>query len=163
MTFSVKNKFVTFGGSSIVCDDDGGDLLKVQGKAFSPTRKKKIRDLDGNLLFTVRNKFFHLFRKSAFVYSKSGEKLLKITKKFWTNKFVVKNCDSNIDVEGDWIGWNLRVFDGDDQVGTITRNVALFRDSFRVETVSNEYAALLTAIVVAIDNIFDATKASRRS
>lgn len=44
--------------------------------------------------------------------------------------------------------------------GRISRNITLVRDSFRVETSADEHNALLTAIVVAIDNIFDASKSN---
>ena len=158
MTFSVKNKVVSLGGSSFVLDDNGEKIFRIKGRVFSPTHKKIVCGADGQKLFVVRNKFWHFFRKSAFVYNADGEKLLKITKKFWTNNFLVENYDSEIEIDGNWIGWNLEVLKEGKLVGRINKNITIVRDSFRVETTADEHNALLTAIVVAIDNIFDASK-----
>lgn len=158
MTFSVKNKVISLGGSSFVLDDNGEKMFRIKGGVFSPTRKKTVCDTDGTKLFVVRNKFWHFFRKSAFIMNADGEKMLKITKKFWTNKFLVENYDSEIEIDGSWIGWNLEVLKDGKLAGRINKNITIVRDSFRVETTADEYNALLTAIVVAIDNIFDASK-----
>lgn len=158
MTFSVKNKVVSLGGSSFVLDDNGEKIFRINGRVLSPTHKKIVCGADGQKLFVVRNKFWHFFRKSAFVYNADGEKLLKITKKFWTNNFLVENYDSEIEIDGNWIGWNLEVLKEGQLVGRINKNITIVRDSFRVETTADEHNALLTAIVVAIDNIFDASK-----
>lgn len=158
MTFSVKNKFVSLGGGSFVEDDNGNRLFKVKGKIFSPTRKKILCDINGKKLFVIRNKFWHFFRKSAFIYNENGEKILKLTKKVWSNRFIVETYDAAIDVDGDWTGWNLEVLRDGVVIGSITRRFTIVRDAFRVETVADEDNALLTAIVVAIDNIFDADR-----
>jgi len=158
MTFSVKNKIISLGGSSFVTDDNGEKMFKIKGRIFSPTRKKIVCDTAGNKLFVVRNKFWHFFRRSAFLISDAGEKLLKITKKFWTNRFLVDSYDSEIVIDGTWVGWNLEVLKEGKLAGRISRNITIMRDSFRVETTADEYNALLAAIVVAIDNIFDASK-----
>ena len=67
MELAIKNKWISFGGSSTVQTMDGEDYLKVKGKVFTFTKKKEVRDLEGNLLYTVRNKFFSLFGRSGFV------------------------------------------------------------------------------------------------
>lgn len=158
MRFWVKNKIMTLGGSSFVTDEQGNKLLKIKGKIFSPTNKKIVCDPSGNKLFVVRNKFWHFFRRSAFVIGADGEKLLKITKKFWTNHFLVDNYDSEIVIDGTWTGWNLDVVREGKLAGKISRNLPLVRDSFQVDSAADEYNALLASIVIAIDNIFDASK-----
>ena len=158
MTFSVKNKFVSLGGGSFVEDDNGNRLFKVKGKVFSPTRKKILCDPNGKKLFVIRNKFWHFFRKSAFIYNADGEKILKLTKKVWTNNFLVETYDAAIDVDGNWVGWNLDVLRDGEVIGHISRQFTVVRDAFRVDSVNSADNALLTAIVVAIDNIFDADK-----
>ena len=158
MTFSVKNKFVSLGGSSFVTDDAGNKMFKVKGKVFSPTRKKILCDAAGKKLFVIRNKFWHFFRKSAFIYNAEGEKILKLTKKVWTNHFLVETYDADVDVDGNWIGWNLDVLRDGEVIGHISRRLTIVRDAFIVDTINPDDNALLTAIVIAIDNIFDADK-----
>ena len=162
MTFSVKNNVVSLGGSSFVEDDNGNKLFKIKGKVLSPTHKKILCDADGNKLFVIRNKFWHFFRKSAFIYDESGEKILKLTKKVWTNHFIVETYAAAIDVDGNWIGWNLDVLRDGNVIGHISKRFNALRDEFVVDTISSDDNALLTAIVVAIDNIFDASKGKNR-
>ena len=137
MRFWVKNKIMTLGGSSFVTDEQGNKLFKIKGKIFSPTNKKIVCDPSGNKLFVVRNKFWHFFRRSAFVIGADGEKLLKITKKFWTNHFLVDNYDSEIVIDGTWTGWNLDVVREGKLAGKISRNLTLVRDSFQVDSMTN--------------------------
>ena len=36
--------------------------------------------------------------------AESGEKILKLTKKVWSNRFIVETYDAAVDVDGDWTG-----------------------------------------------------------
>lgn len=52
MIVIVRNKVFSLTGSSTVKDEAGKDVYRVKGKLrlFSPTRKKKIYDMDKKLL-----------------------------------------------------------------------------------------------------------------
>ena len=65
MQVSVRNKWISLRGGSTVKDMSEKDVLRVQGKFFTFTRKKFVQDLSGNLLYTVRNKFWSFFVKIA--------------------------------------------------------------------------------------------------
>ena len=53
MTFSVKNKIISLGGSSFVTADNGDKMFRIKGRIFSPTHKKIVCDTAGNKLFVV--------------------------------------------------------------------------------------------------------------
>ena len=59
MKFCVKNKLLSLGGSSTVKDENGNDIFKVKGKVFSLTKKKKIYNMEGKLLYVVKNKLIN--------------------------------------------------------------------------------------------------------
>ena len=61
MKFYVKNKFLSWGGSSEVLNENKEPIYKVKGKVFSITHKKYICDMEDNRLFMVRNKYWHFF------------------------------------------------------------------------------------------------------
>ena len=65
MEVSIRNKWISFGGSSTVKDMNEKDVLFVKGRVVSFTRKKFVQDLSGNTLFVVRNKFWRLFQRST--------------------------------------------------------------------------------------------------
>ena len=50
MQLIVRNKWVSFKGSSYVKDVNGKDVMQVEGKFWTLTYKKFIKDLDGNVV-----------------------------------------------------------------------------------------------------------------
>lgn len=155
MVLYLKNELVSPGGSSFVVDAAGTKVYSVKGKIFSISRKKYVLGPDGKRLFMVRNKVFRLFRHSAFVYGPSGEKIMKITKAFFTHKYTAKGYSSSLLIDGNIVGFNFSVLRDGVSIGRIFREFAIFRDSFGLEAYAKEDEPLLIALVIAIDNIID--------
>ena len=94
MKLILKNKLVSLGGSSFVLDENGNQKFVVKGNMFTFTRKKKIYDMEGNLLYIVRNKYWHFLKDTCFVYNADKQKVLTISenrfdfkKEFIVNSF----------------------------------------------------------------------------
>jgi len=162
MRLYVRNKVVSLGGSSYVCDERGNKVLQVQGKVFSFTHKKHICDLQGNRLFTVRNKFISFPLPKAFILDANGQKIemLRKQKLFSFHKsFFVEGVADDIRIEGDVIGWKFAVFKNGVQIAFVQRSwetaADLFRDAYVLDVVDEWHAAFAVALVVAIDNYFD--------
>ena len=161
MRLYIKNKVISLGGSSYVCDEQGNQVLQVKGKVFSPTRKKYICDLQGNRLFTVRNQFFSFPLPKAFILDANGQKIARLRKqKFFSfhKSFFVEGVADDIRIEGDVIGWRFAVYKNVVQIAFVQRSwnsaADLFRDAYEVET-DDFHAGFAVAIVIAIDNYFD--------
>lgn len=155
MKLYIKNKFITLRGSSSVTDESGSDVFVVKGTFFTFTHKKRIKDTDGKLLYKVRNKWINVFTHSAYIYDGEGKKVAKVKRKFgFKHEFVVEGYRDEISVKGDFLSWTLDVFRNGEQIGTIRREFAL-TDSFVLETVTENDAAFMVALVIAIDNIGD--------
>lgn len=162
MKLYIKNKLMSLRGSSSVTDESGNDVFVVKGKFFTFTHKKRIKDVDGKLLYKVRNKWFNLFTHSAYIYDGEGEKVAKVKRKFgFKNVFVVEGYSDEISVEGDFLSWTLDVYRNGEQIGTVRREFAL-TDSFVLETETEDDAAFMVALVIAIDNIGDKMANSNR-
>ena len=71
MKVTIKNNFFSLGGSSTVKDESNNPVFKVKGKFFSITHKKRVCDLNGKVLYTVRNKWINWFVHKAFIYNES--------------------------------------------------------------------------------------------
>ena len=84
MQVSIRNKWISLRGGSTVKDMNEKDVLYVKGKFFTFTRKKFVQDMSGNLLYTVRNKFWTFFVRKALVYDKDGNQVAFMKKKFWS-------------------------------------------------------------------------------
>lgn len=155
MKLYIRNKFISLRGSSTVKDEAGRDVFIVKGKLITVTRKKRIYDTNKNLLYTVRNKWFNIITHNAFIYDGSGTKIARVKRKFgFRNQFVVSGYDSEISVEGDFLSWTLDIFRDGAPIGTIRRQFD-FTDSFVLETDTEDDAAFMVALVIAIDNIID--------
>lgn len=100
MKLFIKNKLTSIKGSSKVTNENNEEIFKVKGKFFSISRKKKIYDMQGNLLYVVKNKIFNWFKHSSFIISSSGQKLAKVTNRFWGGGFDVLGYTDEISVEG---------------------------------------------------------------
>ena len=94
MEFIIRNKWLSFRGSSYVRDINEKELYKVQGRFWSFTRKKFLQDLEGNTIYVIRNKFWTLFHHRAFVLEPDQKQIAAtVTKKIFTlhDKYLVQS------------------------------------------------------------------------
>ena len=89
MELIIRNKWVSLGGSSYIKDINDKELFNVKGKIFSFTRKKFLYDMDGNLKYIIRNKFFRLFQRKAFILNEKGEEICLIRRKFFRFMIII--------------------------------------------------------------------------
>lgn len=158
MVLVIKNRFLTLKGGSKVKDELDNDVYKVDGKFFTCTRKKFVRTLDDETLYTVRNKFWHIFFRSAYLI-KDGKKVMKIKRKFAIkSKFNVYAKDGNeYQIDGNFIGWNWQITRNGEQIASVYRKID-WTDAFVLDVVKEEDKELCLAMVIAIDNIVDAER-----
>ncbi len=163
MKLFVKNKLVSFGGSSFVTDEAGNKVFKVKGKIFSPTHKKKIYDSNGELRYIVRNKFWNFFSKSCFIYDGSKQKIAMLTRGDFDvkNKYVLKGFEDEILIQGSFASLNMEIQKNGQVIGKISREFTIVRDAFTLEIFDDTEDAFLVALVIAIDNITDSRRNDR--
>ena len=157
MKLVLTNKMFSIGGASKVTAENGDEVYKVKGKMFSPTHKKKIYDMQGNLLYVVRNKWFNWLNHTAFIYNADGERVGKMRKHKLSidNSFVLEDFEDEYKILGKIISWTFRVHKNNNEVATIRRNLTFCTDKFTLETEDVEKAQLYVAMIVGIDNITD--------
>lgn len=156
MELSIRNKWISLGGSSTVKDLNENDVLKIKGKVFTLSNKKFVYDLEDNLLYTVRNKIFTVFARKAFVIDKDGNTLVKIRRKIFSmhDRYFVESSLGEMEICGNILGFNYKITLNGKEIGHISRKISL-RDSF-VLTIDDEFDyKLFVALVLAIDNITD--------
>lgn len=156
MKVYIKNKIISWGGGSAVLDENKNEIYKVKGKVFSPTRKKRVCDMQGNVLYTVRNKWFNWFVHSAYVYDANKNKIARVKDKFFNIKpeFFVTGYQDEIKVEGSFLSFTSSIIRNGEVIGTIRRQAFTILDSFELEA-KEEDIPFLIALVIAIDNIVD--------
>lgn len=161
MKLYVVNKAISLRDGSDVLNENNEKVYAVKGKLISPTRKKKMYDLQKNKLFTIRNKFWHLFLKSALIYDANGKKIMKVQRKFNIKEnYSIKCKTDNYRIDGKILGWNFKILRNDEVIATITKKFGyvttiLGNDAFEVDVINPEDATLCVAMCIAIDNIQD--------
>jgi uncharacterized protein YxjI len=164
MELYIRNKWISLGGSSTVKDANEKDVFVVKGKFFSFTAKKFLYDLEGNLKFVIRNKFWRIFQRKAMVYDANGNQVAMIRRKIFSlhDHYFVTSSLGDLQIKGNILSFNYNITLNDKTVGHVARKISL-RDSF-VLTVGDEYdAATFVALVIAIDNITDRRRSDRAS
>ena len=164
MELYIRNKWISLGGSSTVKDVNEKDVFVVKGNIFSFTAKKFLYDLEGNLKFVIRNKFWRIFQRKALVYDANGNQVATVRRKIFSlhDHYFVTSSLGDLQIKGNILTFNYNITLNDKPVGHVARKVSL-RDSF-VLTVSDEYdAATFVALVIAIDNITDRRRSDRAS
>ena len=100
MKLIVKNKFFSLGGGSKVLDETGLEKFKVKGNMFSIRRKKKIRSLDGKLLFTVKNKFFNWWTHTSYIFDANKNKIVSVKNRGFKGGYDVIASADEISIDG---------------------------------------------------------------
>lgn len=162
MKYIIKNKIFSIGGGSTVKDEAGNDLFYVKGKLLTFTKKKYIRTLGKDVLYSVRNKFFFFLLPKVYLMDATGKKILMIKKKsffsFRQNFEIImmdEGAGHNYSIQGDYIGRHYDILDNGMPVAHVRRNFNLIKDSFWLETDLTDNAAFYIAFVIALDNYYD--------
>ena len=164
MELSIRNKWISLRGSSVVQDLEGNDVLRVQGKFFTFTRKKLVMDLNDNLKYTIRNKFWFLFRRKAMIYDADGNEVVRLSRKVLSlhdHYFVTSNL-GEMEIVGNIFQFNYKITLNGKEIGHIARKISL-RDSYVLTIDDNFDYMLFVAMVIAIDNITDQRDSDRSS
>lgn len=162
MKLILTNKFFSIGGSSVVKDESDNPVYKIKGRIFSITKVKKIFDMDGKLLFKVRNKWFNFFAHYAHIFDADGNKVASVKDKWINlkNQYFIIGYKDEIQVDGELFSFSATVLKNGQPIGTIRRRIN-FVDQFEIEAEEGDMP-FLVAIVVAMDNIQD-KKSDERS
>lgn len=160
MKLTVKNKFFSLGGGSKVLDETGLEKFKVKGNMFSIRRKKKIRSLDGKLLFTVKNKFFNWWTHTSYIFDANKNKIASVKNRGFKGGYDVIASADEISIDG-WGMTGYTVYKNGKQVGTVKPKILSMTDTYEVDINDAEDPAFVVAVVIAIDNISDKVSKTR--
>ena len=155
MKIIVKNKFVSWGGSSKVEDEAGNSLYSVRGKAFSWTKKKRLLSNDGRVLYRIRNKWPTFIMHSAFICDSQDNVICKVKMNLsFKQMYVFEQTSENIQVSG-YILDGMQVVRNGVYIGTIKKEFWALRDYYVLDVPNGQDPTFLIALTIAIDNIHD--------
>lgn len=164
MELSIRNKWLSLGGSSVIQDVNGNDVMKVKGKVFSFTSKKFLTDMSDNVKYVVRNKFWRLFTYRAFVLDAAGNVKATVRRKIFSfhDRYFVTSDLGDMEITGNIFQFNYRITLNGQEIGHVARKISL-RDSFVLTADDNFDPMFMVALVIAVDNITDRKDANNSS
>lgn len=158
MKVFIKNKMISWGGSSNVLDESKQIIYKVKGrvKFLSPTKKKFMYDKDGNLLYTIRNRWFNFFANKVFVFDAEKNKVATIKKNKFsiTGNYQIEDSVDSMQIKGKIFSRHSQIIRNEQVVANITQDFSIVNDYFTLEANETDIP-FMTAIVIAFDNIKD--------
>ena len=156
MELAIRNKWVSFKGSSVVKDLNEKDVLKVRGKFWSMRKRKYVMDLQDNVIYQVRNRFWNFFRYACYVFDKDGKKVATVLTKFWTlhDHLNVESSLGTLVIRGNILGFDYHITLNGKEIGHVARKISL-RDSFVLTLGDDQDPYFFVALVIALDNITD--------
>lgn len=160
MKLFVSNKTFSFGGNSVVTNEQGEQVFNVKGKLriFSPTHKKKIYDMNKNLLYKVRTKFFNILFPKAFIYNANGEKIAKVKTANIKGEYLLEGYEEEIRlVRNHAFKYDFSVVKNEEPFARIYSEFSVVNDNYVIEG-KEEDMPFLVAITIALDNIKDKTR-----
>lgn len=162
MKVFIKNKIISFGGSSEVLNENQEPVFKVKGKIFSITKKKKMFDMQEKLVYTIRNKFWTAFCDKVIVKDENGDKVatIKKSKWSWNLDYQILDTEDEMSIDGKFFSRESHIMKNGQPVATITRDFALINDAFTLEADEKDIP-FYTALVIAIDNLKDKKRKER--
>ena len=167
MKLFIKNNLVSLRGNSFVVDEEGNQVFKIKGKFFTVTNKKRVYDMDDNLLYVIRDKYWKFFSTSCFVFDADREKIAKLSNSDWDfkNKFKVLGYKDEIVISGNlskWPALKMEINRNGELIGSLTKDFTIIRDAYTLDIISEEDAPLFVALTIAVDNIFDRRRRDSR-
>lgn len=164
MKLILKNKFLSPTGKSTIKTEKGVDAYKVKGSFLNPVKTKKLYDLDGNLLYIVKNKFWTFFYHTAFIYNPDKELVCSVKKHQLSasRKYECEEFETPLYMEREFMSLTTTVYKDGKETATIRRpSFFAIVDTFEIETEDEENMPLYLALTLAIDNIGDERRKER--
>ena len=161
MRYLVQERIFSFTADFWIEDEDGNRVFFVDGKALSLRETFELKDAYGNLLIVIRKRFFAM-RETMDIEDGNGV-IATVRPAFFSplrHRYNVDLADgSQLEAVGNFVDKDWELLDGEARPsGRISRQWFRIRDTYGVEVEPGADDALVIAIAVCIDRIYEDEK-----
>jgi uncharacterized protein YxjI len=163
MRYLVQERIFSLRADFWIEDEDGNRVFVVDGRALSLRETFELKDAYGNLLIVIRKRFFAM-RETMEIENGSGV-IATVRPAFFSpikHRYEIDLAGgARLEAVGSFADkdWELR--DGQQVVGRISRRWFRIRDTYGVEVEPGVDDALIIAIAICIDRIYEDEKRER--
>lgn len=149
MKLLFKQKLFSWIGSYDIFDEAGETVYTVNGELGIP-RRFRVYDAAGNELGLVKRRLLHLFpRFDIFIHE---EYIGCIAKEITWVKPKFEIDFNGWQVEGDWLGWDYRIYDSDGKaIASVAKEIWNWTDTYSIDVEDPQHALAALLLVIAID------------
>ena len=161
MRYLVQERIFSFTSDFWIEDEAGNRVFFVDGKALSLRETFELKDAHGNLLIVIRKRFFSM--RDAMDIEDGNGVIATVREAFFSplrHRYYVDLADgSQLEAVGNFVDKDWDLLDGDGRLpGRISRQWFRIRDTYGVEVAPGMNDALVIAIAVCIDRIYEDEK-----
>ena len=153
MKLFIEEKFFSlWGGSYNVFHEDRSVAYTVKGQPSLVRRKLSVMDPNGNEVGMLQTKIIRFF--PAYTIWKNGREIGMVKQKFYLLKPKFDVDFKNWHVEGNFLGWNYRIYDQQERVvAAIDQQIWNFTEHFVIDCENDEDALDVLMLTLAISAI----------
>jgi uncharacterized protein YxjI len=158
MKYYVKQKIFSLKDQFYIMDQSGKEVYGVKGKMFSLSNKMELLNMNGSQVLSTNKKILAFLAK-YFVYDPHGELLAEIKRKFGIRpRFQIIMGNQVYSVEGSLFAHSFGIFDGSNEVASISKKVLSFGDTYEIDIHDDTKTELFLFIVIILDQILHENK-----
>ncbi len=153
--YQVYEKLLALGDDFTIKDAQGRDVLFVDGKVFKLRDTLDIKDMQGQVLATVRRTWISL--RPSYEIWRGGKQLATVTRswiKIIRDKFTVDvPGPDDLEVQGDFLSHEYTFRRGGQVVAQVSKHWISITDTYGVDIREGEDDLLILASAIVIDRI----------
>lgn len=156
MKFYIKpNHFAQY-RSFKIRNENEGELFKIKGKFFMGLRTLKMKDMSGQVLYTVKRRFtLHFFRIYT-VHTEIGEEVARIHRTFGSKKpsYKLYMKEETVHFEGSLIDHTFSINDAENnRLTSLSKGKFSFGEAYEIEVLTEKKPLLHLFLVIALDQM----------
>jgi uncharacterized protein YxjI len=163
MRYLVQERIFSIRADFWIEDEDGNRVFVVDGKALSLRETFELKDAYGNLLIVIRKKIFSM-RDTMEIENGSGV-IATVRPAFFSplkHRYEIDLAGgTRLEAVGNFTDKDWELKDGHHVIGRISRRWFRIRDTYGVEVEQGVDDALIIAIAICIDRIYEDEKRER--
>lgn len=165
MRFHIKERAWSVGGNFDIRDEAGNPVFAVRGKFLSVGDDMTLFDYrSGQKLVHMKQRVFSL-RPKYNLYDGNEQPLGNITQgfSFLGERFkVVGTSGATLTIKGSVLGWRFNISDDSGrQLGEVSHQLSLFRDSYAVNVVSGIDPTFIVSLAIILERVKEKQKRAR--
>ncbi len=154
MQLFIKQKLLSIGDKYNITDANENPVFTVKSRVISPLlHKKYLLDAAGRRLMTIQRKIVDIL-PNYIIKDADGNKIARVKRKFsFRHNFMIIGYNKDLSIKGDLFAWNFSIYQGDEQVGSVSKKIIHLADQYTLNISYAEDAPFFTACIIAIDNL----------